>query len=101
MQMVIMTFRSSLEGEVFKWLETTSLSYTLVEKAHGKGITGHAPGSLFRGGGGSNTLLFVGTPDEQVNDFRDRVQEFHRTLSGKETVPVPFHAFVLPCMQWC
>ena len=41
MQMVIITFRSSLEGEVLKMLEAERLSFTFVEKAHGKGETGH------------------------------------------------------------
>jgi hypothetical protein len=47
MQMVFMTFRSSLEDEVLKWLEAERVSFTFVEKAHGKGATGHAPGSIY------------------------------------------------------
>ena len=37
MQMVMMTFRSSLENTVIEWLKTERLSFTLVEKARGKG----------------------------------------------------------------
>ena len=50
MQMIFMTYRSSLQGEVLKWLEAEGISFTFVEQAHGKGVTGHAPGSLYWGG---------------------------------------------------
>ena len=32
MQMVFMTFRSSLEDEVLKWLEAERVSFTFVER---------------------------------------------------------------------
>jgi len=101
MQMVLMTFRSSLESEVLNWLDAATVPYTLVEKAHGKGITGHAPGSALWAGGGENAVLFVVIDDDHVNAFRDRVQQFHRTLSERGKVPLPLHVFVLPCIQWC
>jgi hypothetical protein len=98
MQMVFMTFRSSLEEEVLKWLESEHASFTFVEKAHGKGETGKAPSSIYWGG--SNTMLFAGVQDEQLNGFRERVHNLHRKLSGEGKVAVPFHVFVLPCIQW-
>ena len=67
MQMIIMTFRSSLENDVLKWLETERLSFTFVEKAHGKGKTGDDLGSIYWGG--INTMLFAGIQDEQLNGF--------------------------------
>ena len=98
MQMVFMTFRSSLEDEVLKWLEAERVSFTFVEKAHGKGATGHAPGSIYWGG--SNTMLFAGIQDEQLSGFRERIHNLQRKLHGEGTVQVPFHVFVLPCIQW-
>ena len=47
MQTVIMTFRSSMEDTVLEWLEAERLSFTFVEKAHGKGKTGHDLGSIY------------------------------------------------------
>ena len=98
MQMVIMTFRSSLEDEVLKWLEAERLSFTFVEKAHGKGETGHDLRSIYWGG--INTMLFAGIQDEQLNDFRERILNWQRKLSKDGQVSVPFHVFVLPCIQW-
>ena len=98
MQMIIITFRSSLESEVLKWLEAERLSFTFVEKAHGKGKTGHDLGSIYWGG--INTMLFAGIPDEQLNGFRERMHNWQRTLTGAANVPAPVHVFVLPCIQW-
>jgi len=98
MQMVIMTFRSSLEDVVLKWLEEERLSFTFIEKAHGKGMTGHDLGGIYWGG--INTMLFAGIPDEQLNGFRERMDIWQRTLTGEGTAPVPVHVFVLPCIQW-
>ena len=98
MQMVIMTFRSSLEGEVLKMLEAERLSFTFVEKAHGKGETGHDLGSIYWGG--INTMLFAGIQDEQLSGFRERAHNWQRKLTGEGKVPLPLHLFVLPCIQW-
>lgn len=98
MQMVIMTFRSSLEGEVFKMLEAERLSFTFVEKAHGKGVTGNDLNVIF--GSGINTMLFAGIQDEQLSGFRERIHHWQRELSEEGKVPLPLHLFVLPCIQW-
>ncbi|BFU94379.1 MAG: hypothetical protein NTNFB02_11010 [Nitrospira sp.] len=98
MQMVFMTFRSSMEDEVLKWLEAERVSFSFVQKVHGQGVTGKAPSSIYFGG--SNTMLFAGIQDEQLSGFRERLQNLQRTLSGEGKVQVPFHAFVLPCIQW-
>ena len=98
MQMVIMTFRSSMEDEVLKWLEAERLSFTFVEKAHGKGKTGHDLGSIYWGG--INTMLFAGISDKELSGFRERIQNWQRKLTGEGKVPLQFHVFVLPCIQW-
>ena len=98
MQMIFMTFRTSLEDEMLNWLETEGISFSIVEKVHGKGVTGKDPSSLYWGG--SNTMLFAGIQDEQLNGFRERIQNLQRRLHGEGKVPVPFHVFVLPCIQW-
>ncbi len=98
MQMVIMTFRSSLESDVLKMLEAERLSFTFVEKAHGKGETGHDLGSIYWGG--LNTMLFAGVQDEQLSGFRERIHNWQRKLTEEGKVPLPLHAFVLPCIQW-
>ena len=94
MQMIIMTFRSSLEEDVVKWLEAERLSFTFVEKAHGKGKTGDDLGLIYWGG--INTMLFAGVQDEQLNGFRERIQTWQRQFTGGAGV----HVFVLPCIQW-
>jgi hypothetical protein len=98
MQMVIMTFRSSLEGEVLKMLEAERLSFPFVEKAHGKGETGHDLDVIF--GSGINTMLFAGVQDEELSGFRERIHNWQRRLTGEGKVPLPLHLFVLPCIQW-
>src|SRR6476620_9188463 len=98
MQMVIMTFRSSMEDIVLKMLEAERLSFTFVEKAHGKGETGHDLGSIYWGG--INTMLFAGIQDEQLRGFRERTLNWQRELTGEGKVPLPLHLFVLPCIQW-
>ncbi len=98
MQMVFMTFRSSLDEAVLKWLEAERVSFTFVEKAHGKGVTGKAPSSIYWGG--SNTMLFAGIQDEQLSGFQERIHNLQRKLHGEGKVQVPFHVFILPCIQW-
>ena len=55
MQMVMMVFRTSMEGEVL---------------------------------------------DDRLDSFRDRVQAFERELEVQQRMGVPFHIFVMPCIQW-
>ena len=98
MQMVIMTFRSSMEDQVLKWLKTERLSFTFIDKAHGKGETGDDLGSIYWGG--INTMLFAGIQDEQLSGFRERTLNWQRKLTGEGKVPLPLHLFVLPCIQW-
>src|SRR5262245_57882261 len=98
MQMVMMTFRSSLEGEVKKFLKEERVSFTFVEEAHGKGKTGHDIDRIL--GGGTNTMLFAGVPDEQYTGFRDRAYNLNRERTQDGKVPLPFHVFVIPCIQW-
>ena len=47
MQMVIMTFRSTMEDRVVKWLKAEGLSFTFMDKAHGKGETGDDLNSVY------------------------------------------------------
>jgi hypothetical protein len=98
MQMIIMAFRSSLEGEVLKCLEEERVFFSFVEKVQGQGATGKAPSSLYWGG--TNTMLYAGIHDEQLSVFRDRLHKLQQKLQEHSTVPVPFHVFVLPCIQW-
>jgi|SRR5262244_2094372 len=98
MQMVMMTFRSSLEGQVQKFLKEERVSFTFVEEAHGKGETGQDIDRIF--GGGTNTMLFAGIPDEQLTGFRDRAYNLNRELTQNGHVQLPFHVFVMPCIQW-
>ena len=94
MQMFVITFRSSLEDDVLKWLEAERLSFTFFEKAHGKGKTGHDLGSIYWGG--INTVLFAGIEDEQLSGFQDRIDNWQQQFTGDVAV----HVFVLPCIQW-
>ena len=98
MQMVMMTFRSSLEGEVRKFLKQEGVSFTFVEEVRGKGETGQDIDRILTGG--TNTMLFAGIPDEQYTGFRDRAYKFNRERTQDGKVPFPFHVFVMPCIQW-
>ena len=98
MQMVVMTFQISLEGEVLKMLEAEHLSFTFVEKAHGKGETGDDLNVIV--GSGINTILFAGIQDAQLSGFRERTLNWQRKLTGEGKMPLPLHLFILPCIQW-
>jgi hypothetical protein len=99
MQMVMMVFRTSLEHEVLPWVEREELPYTRLDGAQGKGMTGTAPGSVTWGG--ANTVLLLAVPDYRLNGFRERVRAFEGEVAAQQrTAGVPFHIFVLPCIQW-
>src|SRR5262245_40950613 len=98
MQMVMMTFRSSLEREVQKFLKEERVSFTFVEQAHGNGETGQDIDRIVSGG--TNTMLFAAIPDEQYTGFRDRAYKLNRERTKDGKVPFPFHVFVVPCIQW-
>jgi hypothetical protein len=99
MQMVMMVFRSSLESEVLPLVEQEQLPFTRLDSAHGKGATGSVSGSLHQGG--TNTVLLLAVPDERLSRFRERVHQFQDKLKAHaKSVGVPFHIFVLPCIQW-
>jgi hypothetical protein len=98
MQMIIMTFRSTMEDRVVEWLKAEGLSFTFVDKAHGKGDTGNDLNSIYWGG--INTMLFAGIQDEQLSGFRERIHNWQRELTGGGKASAPFHVFVVPCIQW-
>ena len=98
MQMVIMTFRSTMEDQVVNWLKAEGLSFTFMDKAHGKGETGDDLSSIYWGG--INTMLFAGIQDEQLSSFRERIHNWQRELTGGSKAPSPIHVFVVPCIQW-
>ena len=98
MQMVMMVFRTSMEGEVLPWVEHEQLPYTRLDGAQGKGATGTIPGSVWWGG--ANSVLLLAIPDDRLDSFRDRVRAFERELEVQQRMEVPFHIFVTPCIQW-
>ena len=99
MQMVMMVFRTSLEEEIVPWVEEEQLPYTRLDGLQGKGVTGSAPGSVTWGG--ANTVLLLAVPDDRLTSFRDRVRKFQTELDARpRPAGVPFHIFVLPCIQW-
>ena len=99
MQMVMMVFRTSLETEVLPLVEEEALPFTRLDGLQGKGDTGNVPGSVTWGG--SNTVLLLAVPDDRLNRFRDRVRQYQENMKAHpKPVGVPFHIFVLPCIQW-
>lgn len=99
MQMVMMVFRTSMEGEVLPWVDHEQLPYTRLDGAQGKGATGTVvPGSVMWGG--PNSVLLLAIPDDRLSNFRDRVRAFERELEVQQRMEVPFHIFVMPCIQW-
>ncbi|HEU4683966.1 MAG TPA: hypothetical protein VFS39_05645 [Nitrospira sp.] len=98
MQMVMMVFRSTLEEEVLPLVEEEDLPFTRLDGVQGKGETGNVPGSVTWGG--SNTVLLLAVPDDRFQGFRKRVQQFQQQMQARpKSVGVPFHIFVLPCIQ--
>jgi hypothetical protein len=99
MQMVMMVFRTSLETDVLPLVEQEELPFTRLDGLQGKGVTGSVPGSVTWGG--ANTVLLLAVPDERLNGFRDRVHKFQDEIQAHpKAIGVPFHIFVLPCIQW-
>ena len=94
MEMVMMVFRTSME--VLPWVEQEQ-PYTRLDGAQGKGASG-TPGSLVWGG--ANSVLLLAIPDDRLDSFRDRLRAFERELEVQQRVEVPFHIFVMPCIQW-
>jgi hypothetical protein len=80
-------------------VEHEQLPYTRLDGAQGKGMTGLVPGSVTWGG--ANSVLLLAVPDDRLNSFRDRVRAFERELETQQrAMGVPFHIFVMPCIQW-
>ena len=99
MQMVMMVFRTSLESEVLPWVEEEGLTYTRIDGVQGTGDTGSVPGSVTWGG--ANSVLFLALSDDRLTPFRDRIRRYQLELERHpRTGGVPFHIFVLPCIQW-
>lgn len=99
MQMVMMVFRTSMEGNVLPWIEHEQLPYTRLDGAQGKGATSLEPQAVMWGG--ANSVLLLAVPDDRLNSFRDRVREFEQELDVQQrSMEVPFHIFVMPCIQW-
>jgi hypothetical protein len=99
MQMLMLVFRTSLQSEVLPLVEQEKLPFTRLDGVQGKGVTGGVSGSV--SWGGSNTVLLLAVPDERLSTFRERVHQFQNELKAHaQSVGVPFHIFVLPCIQW-
>jgi len=100
MQMVMMVFRTSLESEVIPLVEQEQMPFTRLDSTQGKGVTGSVSGSSLTVSS-TNTVLFMAVPDEQLTTFRERVHQFQHGLKAHaKSGSVPFHIFVLPCIQW-
>lgn len=99
MQMVMMVFRTSLENEVLPWVEREQLPYTRLDGAQGKGSTGSAEG--LTSWGNPNTVLLLAVSDDRLSSVRDHVITFQKKIEEQRRgAGVPFHIFVLPCIQW-
>ena len=99
MQMVMMIFRESLEAEVLPLVTEENLPFTRLDGVQGKGATGTASGSM--AWGGSNTVLLLAVPDDRLRNFRERCRKYEDEAESRhKSVGVPFHIFVLPCIQW-
>ncbi|BCA56501.1 hypothetical protein W02_36410 [Nitrospira sp. KM1] len=99
MQMVLMVFRTSLETEVLPLIEHEQLPYTRLDGAQGKGLTGHVPGSSMWGG--ANTVVLLAVSDDRLASFRERILKYNEDCKSRpKPVTVPFHVFILPCIQW-
>ena len=100
MQMVMMVFRTSLESEVLPLVEQQEMPFTRLDSTQGKGTTGPVSGSSLTVSG-TNTVLLLAVPDERLTPFRERVHQFQDGLQAHaKSGSVPFHIFVLPCIQW-
>jgi hypothetical protein len=95
-----MVFRSSLESEVLPLVEQQRMPFTRLDSTQGRGTTGGIAGTSLAVSG-TNTVLLLAVPDERLTTFRERVHQFQGDLTARaKSGSVPFHTFVLPCIQW-
>lgn len=81
MQMIMMVFRSSLEGEVLHLVEQEQMPFTRLDSTQGKGTTGTVSGSSLTVSG-MDTVLLLAVSDERLTGFRQRVHQFYNGLKA-------------------
>jgi nitrogen regulatory protein P-II len=99
MRILLITFRDSLEQEVYHLLREEGIkAYTVIPSVHGVGEAGPAFGTLTSNG--KNSMILLALPKDRAGqlvkaftDVRDHLAELQHGAK------IPMRLFVLPCEQ--
>ena len=99
MQMLVLTFRQSLEQSVQDILKDLKIKgFTQMSNLSGLGQTGAVPSGF--AWTGFNAMLFAAMEEDQITEAVDRFRAFCEEHTKQESeVKVPLRAFVMPCEQ--
>jgi len=99
MRMLLMTFRDSLEQEMYDLLKKEGIkAFTVIPSVHGVGEAGPAFGGM--SSNGENSMILLALPKDRAGqmvkaftDVRDHLAEIQHGAK------IPMRLFVLPCEQ--
>lgn len=99
MQMLMLTFRQSLEEAVQDILKDLNVKgFTQMSRVSGMGQTGAVPREF--SSPGLNAMLFAAMEDDQIRAAVDRFRAFcEEHMKRQSGAKVPLRAFVIPCEQ--
>ena len=90
MKLLLMVYTGSSPHRVTHVLETNEVSFTEIDRAHGRGLSGRVEGT--RAWPGENSLFLSVVPDEKA----DAVEQGLRALSPGAAPGERLHTAVLP-----
>lgn len=99
MRMLLITFRDSLEQEVYHLLREEGIkAYTVIPSVHGVGEAGPAFGAL--ASNGENSIILLALPKERAEQLVKAFAEARDHLAERQHgAKIPMRLFMLPCEQ--
>ena len=99
MRMLLITFRSSLEEEVYHLLKQEGIkAFTVIPAVHGMGEAGVAFGAMTSAG--ENSMIFLALPKAQAGQLAKAFADVREHLAElQHGAKIPMRLFILPCEQ--